>query len=151
MSLNYYHYFPCLTALPLNLHSLSSVISNCLNLLFGTQGRPRRLKPFSTSKKRGDHRGAFVPGRASQDPAQFQSPFSFIYFFIFIFWLCWVFVAARGLFSSCSKQGLLSVVVRRLLIGWLLLLQSTGSRRVGFSSCGSWALERRLSSCGARA
>ena len=24
-----------------------------------------------------------------------------------------------------------------------------GSRRVGFSSCGSWALEHRLSSCGA--
>ena len=34
---------------------------------------------------------------------------------------------------------------------WLLLLPSTGSRRVGFSSCGSRALERRLSSCGARA
>ena len=33
---------------------------------------------------------------------------------------------------------------------WLLLLQSTGSRRVGFSSCGSRALEHRLSSCGAR-
>ena len=34
---------------------------------------------------------------------------------------------------------------------WLLLLQSTGSRRAGFSSCGSWALECRVSSCGARA
>ena len=33
---------------------------------------------------------------------------------------------------------------------WLLLLQSTGSRLKGFSSCGSWALEHRLSSCGAR-
>ena len=32
---------------------------------------------------------------------------------------------------------------------WLLLLWSTGSRHVGFSSCGTWALERRLSSCGA--
>ena len=29
----------------------------------------------------------------------------------------------------------------------LLLLQNTGSRHVGFSSCGSWALERGLSSC----
>ena len=26
--------------------------------------------------------------------------------------------------------------------------RATGSRRVGFSSCASWALERRLSSCG---
>ena len=34
---------------------------------------------------------------------------------------------------------------------WLLLLQSTGSRHMGFSSCGSRALECRLSSCGARA
>ena len=25
---------------------------------------------------------------------------------------------------------------------WLLLLRSMGSRRAGFSSCGSWALER---------
>ena len=31
----------------------------------------------------------------------------------------------------------------------LLLLQSTGSRRAGFSSGGSRALEHRLSSCGA--
>ena len=34
---------------------------------------------------------------------------------------------------------------------WLLLLQSMGSRCAGFSSCGSWAPEHRLSSCGARA
>ena len=34
---------------------------------------------------------------------------------------------------------------------WLLPLQSTGSRCAGLSSCGPWAPERRLSSCGARA
>ena len=34
----------------------------------------------------------------------------FIYLFIY-FWLCWVFVAARGLFSSCIEQGLLFVAV----------------------------------------
>ena len=79
----------------------------------------------------------------------------FIYFY---FWLRWIFVAACGLFSSCSEQGLLFVVVHGLLIGWLLLLQSTGSRCAGFgsvalrlSSCGSQALEHRLSSCGPRA
>ena len=44
--------FYCWTiAFPLLLHSLTSLISNCLSLLFGTQGRPRRLKPFSTNKK----------------------------------------------------------------------------------------------------
>ena len=38
-------------------------------------------------------------------------------FYLFIyFWLRWVFIAARGLLSSCSKWGLLFIVVRRLLI-----------------------------------
>ena len=32
------------------------------------------------------------------------------------FWLCWVLVAARGLFSSCGKRGLLFVAVHGLLI-----------------------------------
>ena len=74
----------------------------------------------------------------------------FIYFILF-FWLRWVFVAARGLFSGCGEQGLLFVVVCRLLIVMAPLAGSTGSRRVGFRSCGSWALEHRVSSCGARA
>ena len=71
--------------------------------------------------------------------------------YLFYFWLPWVFVAVRVLFSSCGKRGLLFVAVRGLLVGWLLLLQSAGSRHTGFSSCGSRALERRLSSCGAGA
>ena len=64
--------------------------------------------------------------------------FFFKLFFKFIyFWLHWVFIAARGL-SLVAAHG-------------LLLLWSTGSRHVDVSSCGSQALERRLSSCGARA
>ena len=58
-------------AFSLFLHALTSLISNCLSLLFGTQGRPRRLKPFSTNKKRG-HRGTAVPRKASEGPAQFH-------------------------------------------------------------------------------
>ena len=54
-------------------------------------------------------------------------------------------------FSSCGERGLLFVAVCGLLIAVAFLLRSTGSRRAGFSSCGSWALERRLSSCGAQA
>ena len=45
--------------------------------------------------------------------------FKFFLFFInlfFYFWLCWVFVAACGLFSSCGDRRLLFVVVRGLLI-----------------------------------
>ena len=57
-----------------------------------------------------------------------------------------LFLAVLGLcccvwaFSSCSEWGLLFVVARRLLIWWLLLLQSMGSRHVVFSSCGMRAL-----------
>ena len=79
--------------------------------------------------------------------------------FFFFFWLCWVLIAARGLslvaasggyslccgawashcsgFSCCGARALgaqASVVVAH-----------------GLSSCVSWALERRLSSCGAQA
>ena len=64
----------------------------------------------------------------------------FIYLFIY-FWLL-----RAGFLSSCGEWGLLLIVVHGLL-----LLQSTGSRRPGFSSCGSRALELRLSSCGAQA
>ena len=52
-------------------------------------------------------------------------------------------------FSSCSERGLLFVVVHELLIAVASLVED--SRHVGFSSCGSRALERRLSSCGTQA
>ena len=39
----------------------------------------------------------------------------FIYLFIYC-WLCWVFVAVRGLFSSCGNRGLLFVAVCGLLL-----------------------------------
>ena len=45
-----------LTTPPLFLHSLPSLSSNCLNLLFGTQGRFRRLKPFFLQARNGGHR-----------------------------------------------------------------------------------------------
>ena len=46
-----------------------------------------------------------------------DSFFKKMYFILFIyFWLPWVFVAVRGLFSSCGELGLLFVAVRGLLI-----------------------------------
>ena len=54
-----------------------------------------------------------------------------LHFFCYCYWLHWVFIALRGL----------SLVV----VHGSLLLQSTGSRCVGLSSCSSLALERRLS------
>ena len=74
----------------------------------------------------------------------------YIYLFIY-FWLRWVFVAARRLSLVAASGGYSSLRCAGFSLWWLLLLRSPGSRRVGFSSCGSRALERRLSSCGARA
>ena len=45
-----------LFALPLFLYALTSLV-NYLCPLFGTQGRPRRLKPFATNKKQRTRRG----------------------------------------------------------------------------------------------
>ena len=75
----------------------------------------------------------------------------FIYFVYF--WLRWVFVAAHGLSLVAASGGYSLLQCAGFSLQWLLLLRSTGSVVVahGLSSCGSWALERRLSSYGARA
>ena len=88
-----------------------------------------------------------------------QSPMVFFFLFFFLnlfylfiyFWLCWVFVAVHGLSLVVASGGYSSLHCAGFSLQWLLLLQSTGSSCMGFSSCGSWALECRLSSCGARA
>ena len=76
--------------------------------------------------------------------------FKFICLFIIYFWLHWVFIAVRGLSLVVVSGGYSSLWCMGFSLRWLLLLQSTGSRCTGFSS-GSWALEHRLSICGARA
>ena len=63
--------------------------------------------------------------------------FNFIYFIYF--WLHWVFVAARGLSLVAASRGYSSLQCVGFSLRWLLLLQSTGSRRTGFSSCGTRA------------
>ena len=52
------------------------------------------------------------------------------------FWLCWVFVAARGLSLVAASGGYSSLRCAGFSLRWRLLLQSTGSRHTGFSSCG---------------
>ena len=81
-----------------------------------------------------------------------------IYLFIY-FWLRWVFVAASRLSLVAVSRGYSSLRCAGFPLWWLLFLRSTGSRRprasvvvaCGLSSCGSWALEHRVSSCGAQA
>ena len=85
----------------------------------------------------------------------FFNLFILFYLLLSVLGLC---CCARA-FSSCSERGLLFVAVRRLLIVVASLveehrLQACGLQQLwhaGFSSCGSRALEHRLSSCGSRA
>ena len=62
----------------------------------------------------------------------------FIYLFIY-FWLRWVFVAASGLPLVAGSGDYSLLRCSGFSLWWLLLSRSTGSRRVGLSSCGRWA------------
>ena len=70
------------------------------------------------------------------------------------FWLHWVFVAVRKLFSSCGERGLRFIVVHRLLIAVASLVAEHD-----FSCCRAWppgarasvVVARGLSSCGLQA
>ena len=64
--------------------------------------------------------------------------FLFIYLFIY-FWLCWVFVAACGLSLVAASGGYSLWQCAGFSLQWLLLLQSMGSRHMGFSSCSTRA------------
>ena len=86
----------------------------------------------------------------SENVAKFHFLLLFVFLFVY-FWLHWVFVSARGLSLVVASGAYSSLRYADFSLRWLLLLQSTGSRCVGFSSCGLRALECRLSSCGARA
>ena len=64
----------------------------------------------------------------------------FFFFLRFIFWLLfWVFVAAHGLSLVAVSGGYSSLQCAGSSLQWFLLLQSTGSRLSGFSSCGARA------------
>ena len=55
--------------------------------------------------------------------------FKNIYIFV-CFWLCWVFVGARGLFLVVASGSYSSLWCAGFSLQWLLLLRSTGSRHV---------------------
>ena len=54
---------------------------------------------------------------------------------LFIFGLRWVFVAACRLSLVAASRGYSSLWCAGFSLWWLLLLWSTGSRHMGFSSC----------------
>ena len=69
----------------------------------------------------------------------------------FFFWLRWVFVAARRLSLVAASEGYSSLRCTGFSLLWLLLLQSTGSRCAGFSSCGMRAQQLWLAGSRAQA
>ena len=65
--------------------------------------------------------------------------FGFFNKFIYLFVLAVLGLRCCALaFSSCGAGGYSSLQCAGFSL-WLLLLQSTGSRCPGFSSCGTWA------------
>ena len=74
----------------------------------------------------------------------------YLVFMVFFFFGCVESLLLRAGFSLVAASwGYSSLRCSGFSLQWLLLLQSMGSRRAGFSSCGTRALECRLSSCGA--
>ena len=55
------------------------------------------------------------------------------------FWLHWLFIAARKLSLVAASGGYSLLPCAGFSLRWLLLLQGTGSRHTGFSSCGTQA------------
>ena len=80
------------------------------------------------------------------------SCFVFFKFILFIYFcLLWVFVAAHRLSLVAASRGYSSLWHAGFSLQWLLLLQSTGSRHTGFSSCGTQAQQLWLAGCRAQA
>ena len=73
--------------------------------------------------------------------------FVFFFFKLISLWLCWVFIAVCGL-PLVVASGVSSLMVNELLIVVASRCGAQALGCVGFSSCGTWALEHRLSSCG---
>ena len=63
----------------------------------------------------------------------------FLFIFYFIFWLHWVFVAVGTLSLVVVSGGYSPLQRTGFSLRWPLLLQSTGSRHMGFSSCSTRA------------
>ena len=79
-------------------------------------------------------------GICQQSPLKLNVLFKYLFIYLFIyFWLRWVFVAVCRLSLVAVSGGYSSLWCTGFSLWWLPLLWSTGSRCVGFSSCGTWA------------
>ena len=78
----------------------------------------------------------------------------FTFFFFcnkFTYWLCWVFLAGRGLSLAAVRGDHSLLQCMDLSLRWSLSLWSTGSRHEGFSSCGMRAQQLWLTDSRAQA
>ena len=66
-------------------------------------------------------------------------PYFIVFFFYIKLFYFWVFVAVRRLSLVAASKSYSSLRCAGFSLRWLPLLWSTGSRRVGFSSCGTRA------------
>ena len=133
--------------IPLILLTILFYFSEFIQGEVGDPGGPGETGPKGTRGKTVSFSGC----KALQPQLLWEGLFCLFIYLFYYFGLCWVFIAVHGL-SLVAASGVYSLLrCAGFSLWWLLLLQSTGSRRVGFSSCGTQALERRLSSCGARA
>ena len=89
-------------------------------------------------------------------PKDRASPNSFLSVFIYLFYSCAGSSLLLGLSLVVVSRGLSSLQCSGFSVWWLLLLQRTDSRHLGFSSCGVWthslglpgSRAHGLSSCG---
>ena len=99
--------------------------------------------------------GIFSDQGSNPCPLHWQADSFFFFLILFIyFWLRCIFVAAHGHSLVAASGGYSFLRCVGFSLWCLLLLRITGSRHVGFSSCGTWAsvvVARGLSSCGSRA
>ena len=78
-------------------------------------------------------------------------PILYKFIYLCIFGCVGSLLLRAGFLQLWRAGGYSSLWCAGFSLRWLLLLRSTGSRHAVFSSCGLWALERRLSNCGTRA
>ena len=117
--------------------SVSAPLSTCRG--WGHSSKPGFLPPWCLQSIICDSTPRSNPHFCEQLQVAiaFSPPRSTIY--LFYFWLCWVFVAARGLSLVAMGKDYSFLHCTGFSLWWLLLLQSMGSRCVGFSSCDMWA------------
>ena len=106
------------------------------------------LRIKTTSKALSSKRGSWTQELLLM-PLKIGKVSNIIYLFLFLktnlfiifiyFWLHWVFVAARGFSLVAASGGYSLLWCSGFSSQWILLLRSTGSRRIGFRSCGTRA------------